>query len=203
MSHTPARPWTLVDILIVLVILLAGNIIGPVLVFLWVWWSHTPWRQLGLVRPNRWVVPTILAVVTGILFKLGMKTFVMPRLGFPAINPAYLYLRGNRAALPGMLFTVLVSAGFGEELIWRGFLFDRLRAFLGPRLYTRTTAVVISAMLFGLAHFADQGIAGVAQSTITGLVFGAAYAITGELWWPIIVHAAFDVTAVLLIYWAK
>ena len=45
--------------------------------------------------------------------------------------------------------------------------------------------------------------AGVIQSVITGLVFGGIYVTTGALWWSIIVHAAFDVTAVLLIYWAK
>jgi membrane protease YdiL (CAAX protease family) len=56
-------------------------------------------------------------------------------------------------------------------------------------------------MLFGLAHYADQGMAGVVQAVITGFVFGAVYMVRKEIVSPMITHAVFDVTAVLLIYW--
>jgi membrane protease YdiL (CAAX protease family) len=36
---------------------------------------------------------------------------------------------------------------------------------------------------------------------ITGLVFGTIFAATKRLWPLIFAHAAFDVTAVLIIYW--
>jgi membrane protease YdiL (CAAX protease family) len=55
--------------------------------------------------------------------------------------------------------------------------------------------------LFGLAHYHDQGLAGVQQATITGLVFGTMFAVTGQLWMLMCAHAAFDVTAVAIIYW--
>jgi membrane protease YdiL (CAAX protease family) len=42
---------------------------------------------------------------------------------------------------------------------------------------------------------------GVQQATIVGLVFGTLFAITGEIWMVMIAHAAFDVTAVAMIYW--
>ena len=59
-----------------------------------------------------------------------MKVIVVPLLGAPAINPAYHYLAGNRAALPGMVFTMIV-AGFAEETLFRGFLFERLGKLFG------------------------------------------------------------------------
>jgi membrane protease YdiL (CAAX protease family) len=39
------------------------------------------------------------------------------------------------------------------------------------------------------------------QAMMTGLTFGTIFAITGSIFLPMIVHAAFDVAAVAIIYW--
>ena len=39
------------------------------------------------------------------------------------------------------------------------------------------------------------------QATIVGLVFGAIFAITGRIWMLMLAHAAFDLTALAIIYW--
>lgn len=41
---------------------------------------------------------------------------------------------------------------------------------------------------------------GFLQATIVGLVFGAVYAASGRLWLLIAAHAAFDLTALAIIY---
>ena len=46
-----------------------------------------------------------------------MKAIVMPLLGAPPINAAFHDLVGNRAAIPGFLFTIVAVAGFGEETV--------------------------------------------------------------------------------------
>ena len=46
-----------------------------------------------------------------------------------------------------------------------------------------------------------QGLAGVEQAVIVGLVFGAICAITGSLFTLMFAHVAFDVTAVTIIYY--
>ena len=56
-------------------------------------------------------------------------------------------------------------------------------------------------MGFGLAHYANQGLAGTEQATITGLVFGTIFALTGRIWMLMVAHAAFDLTALAIIYW--
>jgi membrane protease YdiL (CAAX protease family) len=61
--------------------------------------------------------------------------------------------------------------------------------------------VTLSAALFGLAHFHDQGLAGVEQGLIVGLIFGTIFAITGRIWMLMCAHAAFDLTALAIIYW--
>ena len=60
---------------------------------------------------------------------------------------------------------------------------------------------MITSVWFGLDHYALQGLPGVQQATIVGLVFGTIFAITGRIWLLIIAHAAFDLMAVAIIYW--
>ena len=177
-----------------LVLLAAG------LVLLWAWRSRTPWRALGLVRDARWPRTVLIGFLLGVALKLVMKILVMPLLGAPPVNAAYQFLVGNAAALPGMLFMVLVAAGFGEEVVFRGFLFERAGRWFGRSAAARTLTVLVSSALFALAHLGDQGIPGVQQAAVTGLVFGSIYAVTGNLWLPIVAHAAFDLTAVGIIY---
>ena len=183
----------------------AGNlVVAPLsafLVLVWARLSRTPWRDIGYVRPKSWTRDLALGIVFGTAFKLLMKTIVMPVLGADPINRTYHYLAGNRAALPGILFAAIIGAGFGEETVFRGYLFERLRKLLGSGVWARSFIVLLTASLFGLAHYPDQGLAGAEQGTITGLVFGTIFAVTGQLWMLMCAHAAFDVTAVAIIYW--
>lgn len=191
--------------LLAILVILAGNLLaiplGAVLVLLWARWSRTPWREIGYVRPGSWTRDLAVGIVFGIAFKLLMKIVVMPLLGADPINRAYHYLAGNRAALPGILLAVIVGAGIGEETVFRGYLFERLGKLLGPGRWARTFIVLLTTALFALAHYPDQGLAGAEQATFTGLAFGAIFAITGSLWMLMCAHAAFDVTAVAIIYW--
>ncbi len=52
-----------------------------------------------------------------------------------------------------------------------------------------------------VAHYSVQGLAGAEQAMIVGLVFGTIFAVTGQLWMLMCAHAAFDLTAVAIIYW--
>jgi membrane protease YdiL (CAAX protease family) len=61
--------------------------------------------------------------------------------------------------------------------------------------------VLFTSLGFASLHYFDQGFAGAEQATMTGLVFGTIYACTGRLWTLMCLHAAFDLTAVAIIYW--
>jgi membrane protease YdiL (CAAX protease family) len=60
--------------------------------------------------------------------------------------------------------------------------------------------VVLTSAVFASGHYADQGLAGVEQATFTGLAFGTIFAITGRIWMVMCAHAAFDLTALAIIY---
>jgi membrane protease YdiL (CAAX protease family) len=198
------RGFGLLGILAILVIAGGNLVVSPlsaVLVLIWAQWSSTPWHEIGYVRPKSWIRGLFLGIVFGITFKFLMKIIVMPLLGADPINQAYHYLAGNTSALPGMLFTMIVGAGFGEETVFRGYMFERLGKLLGSSMGAKTAIVLISATWFGLVHYPVQGLAGVEQATIFGLVFGTIFAFTGRLWMLMCAHAAFDLTALAIIYW--
>src|SRR5438477_12275495 len=153
------------SIVAILAILLVGNYpiapMGAILVLVWVHLSRTPWSEIGYVRPDSWTRTILAGALFGIAFKLVMKVLVMPLLGAPAINPAFHYLAENRAALPGAVYAMIAGAGFGEETVFRGWLFERLGKLLGSSAWAKASIVAITASLFGAAHYTLQGFAGV------------------------------------------
>lgn len=173
--------------------------LGAVLALIWVRLSHTSWQEIGYRRPRNWIVSIVAGAALGVLLKLFMKAILMPLLGANPVNPAYHFLAGNRALLPRAVWTMLI-AGFAEETIFRGYLFERFGKLLGSSPLAKAWIVLITSTWFGLAHFADQGIPGVEQAFATGLVFGTIFACTGSLFELMLAHAAFDLTAVTLIY---
>ena len=125
-------------------VIAAGQIVAPlsaVLVLVWTRLSRTPWREIGYVRPKSWIASLIVGITFGILFKFFMKAIVMPLLGANPINQAYHYLVGNRAALPAAVWTMIVVAGFGEETVFRGYMFERIGRLLGRSLTAQIVTV--------------------------------------------------------------
>jgi len=170
------------------------------LVLAWARATHKPWCELGLARPRSWVRALLGGIVLGVVLKLVMKAIVMPLLGADPINHAYHFLVGNTAALPGIVLTMLLVAGFGEEVFFRGFVFERLGCWLGRGRGATIATVLLSAALFALLHVVEQGRDGAIQAMFTGVIFGAIYARTRSLWMLMVAHAAFDLVAVAIIY---
>ena len=89
------------------------------------------WPAMGYARPKSWIGSVAIGLAFGSAFKLLMKAVVMPLLGADPLNPTYHYLVGNTAALPGMVFASIVVAGFGEETVFRGYLFNDSASYWG------------------------------------------------------------------------
>ena len=87
-----------------------------------------------------------------------------------------------------------LTAGFCEELLYRGFLI----AYLAP-LTGNVGAVFASAIVFGLIH-AYQGTSGILKTGLIGLVMGVIYLVAGSIWPAIILHAVLDIQGGLIGY---
>jgi membrane protease YdiL (CAAX protease family) len=193
-------PLGLLAVLVIAASSVAGFSVSALLVLAWARVSETPLRSLGFKAPSRWTVTIAGGIGLGIVLKIVSKAIVMPLLGAPATNATYHYLVGNAGALPWIIAAVLINAGFGEEVFFRGYLFERLGALLGPGNAVLAGSVVLSTALFAMAHYHDQGLPGVEQAVLTGLVFGGIYAWRKQIWFLMIAHVAYDLTAIVIIY---
>jgi len=191
--------------ILAILIILAGNFImtplSAILVLIWAKISRTPWRELGYVRPRSWVSTIVVGIVFGVALKFMMKALVMPLFGAPPINWAYHFVTGNSAVIPLMVYTMIVVAGFGEETFYRGWMFERLGKLFGQSVPAKIATVLITSVLFASVHYPGQGVPGTEQALITGLIFGSIFAITSQIFMLMIAHAAFDLTALWMIYY--
>lgn len=89
---------------------------------------------------------------------------------------------------PIQLLTVgiaaVIIAPFGEELMFRGFLYRSLRQHCG-----RPVALGVTALLFALMHLDPQALP---QYLLLGAAFVLVYEWVGSLWAPIILHALWN-----------
>jgi membrane protease YdiL (CAAX protease family) len=187
-----------------ILIILGGNFIfaplSAILVLIWAKISDTPWREIGYVRPRGWSKTVTIGIVLGVALKFVMKAIIMPLFGAPPINQAYHFVTGNPAVIPVMIYTMIVIAGFGEETFYRGWMFERLAKLFGQTVWAKIAIVVITSILFASVHYPEQGVPGVTQALVTGLIFGTIFAVTGQIFMLMIAHAAFDLTALWMIY---
>jgi len=82
-----------------------------------------------------------------------------------------------------------VTAGFCEELVFRGFLLHVLAGPLGT-----VGAIAASSTVFGLAH-AYQDASGAARAGFLGALLALPVVLSGSLWPSMIAHTAIDIAS--------
>jgi membrane protease YdiL (CAAX protease family) len=92
------------------------------------------------------------------------------------------------------------ARSFGEELVYRGYLMNRVAGlFRSPRV-AWTVSLVVASVAFGCAHL-DQGNTGMVENILNRLILGGWYLACGRnLAVPVIAHAFSDTLDFLLIY---
>jgi hypothetical protein len=155
------------------------------------------WSDFGLARPKSWgrTILTGLGVTLGMLVSFVVLTSLI-QLAFPNTQEdlsRFSFMQGN---LPNLILNVVAiwfTAGFLEELVWRGYLMNRLIDLQGKETKLAwVISLVGSAIIFGLGH-TYQGLGGVIKITTLGLLFGAAFLTTRQNLWPVIIaHALLD-----------
>ena len=106
---------------------------------------------------------------------------------------------GNMKLVAIYLLVIWSFAAFGEEFAYRGYLLRRTIDALGGSTRSAVAAVLLCGALFGIGHY-YQGLVGMVDSTVSGLVFGALYARSGGNLWPsTLAHGLTDTLALGLI----
>lgn len=86
-----------------------------------------------------------------------------------------------------------MTAGFCEEVLFRGFLMGYLVVLTG----SIWIAIGVSSLLFGIGH-AYQGVKGMTVTMLAGFAFAGVYVATGSLIFSIGIHALVDINAGVL-----
>jgi len=189
--------------------------VANVAMLLLVWWGirvrGQHWSDFGLTFGQITLKKSLRIFLQSLLvFVLATLAFVLGSIimanisGIPqsADMSNYSYLQDNVFMLILTLIGVYIVSSFGEEIIYRAFLINRLQE-LGLATKTGTVlTVVISATIFGLAHY-EWGAMGVVQTGFMGLVLGVCYLkFNHGLWIVIFAHAYMDTILMVQMYLA-
>jgi membrane protease YdiL (CAAX protease family) len=159
-------------------------------------WAHVGLGlKRGTWRSARGTVLRSLMVFAAAAAAFVLGSIVMANItGVPesADMSGYDYLRGNLPMLLLALTGVYIVSSLGEEIIYRGFLINRLAELGSGDKAAVRVAVVISAIVFGLVHF-DWGPMGMVQTGFMGLALGVSYLLARRnLWVLVLAHAYMD-----------
>jgi uncharacterized protein len=162
------------------------------------------WRSVGFKAPDDWKRTILWGIATGCALELLELFLTQPLLIRVFHQPPDLSdlaeLRGNPAVLALALLLTWTLAAFGEELVWRGYILNRVADVLEQLRGRWAIALIATSVAFGLAHF-DQGVTGVIENAIDGALLCGLYFTSGRnLWLPIIAHGVTDTVDSILLF---
>lgn len=161
---------------------------------------ETKWLGLAALLPVAAAAAVILTV-RGWWEPIGFRRGVLPGRWWVLLVPAIVVLApavGGFGTVDGATLALLVLGyaltAFAEESVFRGMMLRLLRDH-GVR-----RAVLISSLLFGIAHLANVVIRGnpaiVAAQAVgaftSGIGYASVYVLTGTIWAPMAVHFLHD-----------
>jgi membrane protease YdiL (CAAX protease family) len=162
---------------------------------------------IGFRRPERWAVVPIWVI--GIFLVFALAQIALPALirtvvEIPAADLSrYDALYQNLSATIAMALLLPITASIPEEIIYRGFLLDRLVRICGDTKPGLSVAVAIQSLLFGAAHF-QWGLGGMFLATTMGVIWGTSFLLVKRnLWIVIMAHSLGHVALVTQLYFVK
>jgi membrane protease YdiL (CAAX protease family) len=165
------------------------------------------WKQIGFTRYRTWATTLLLGVACGVCLELfdlfGKQPLLTRILGKPPDLSNFAAVKGSFRFALVIIALLWVLAAFGEELVYRGYLMNRV-ADLGRG--TRTGWIVslfLISALFGFAHY-QQGLTGIIEEGSDGLILGLMYlASRRNLAIPIVAHGICDTIDIALLFLGK
>jgi len=165
---------------------------------------HLRWHDIGFRLYRNWPTTLAIGVAAGVTIELLELFCTQPLLvhitgQMPDLS-AFNRVAGNVRWLTISLALTWTLFAFGEELIFRGYLMDRIAGLLGRTAGGWAVALLTASFVFGLSHF-QQGITGVTENFLDGVILGALYwRLGGNLAVPIVAHGVTDTVDFVLLF---
>jgi membrane protease YdiL (CAAX protease family) len=163
----------------------------PLLLALYTLLTHRlegrPLGSVGMALHPRWKNELVMGMAAGSAMLLGVAS-IERLLGVASfsLRPSHL---GGVVLAGGFYVLALMVAASVEELIFRGYPFQRLVDVVGPAV-----AVIAVSILFGAAHLRNpfQSWISSANTALVGVLLAVCYLRTRALWLPIGIHFAWN-----------
>ena len=145
--------------------------------------SHLKLKKENLEKAILWgiitvIIAFILIAVIGGLFQ---------SLGFDLTDSSNIPQLEIYFTIPSLLILIIIQP-VGEEIFFRGFLLDKLN-----NLFGKTVAIMITSLLFGIAHLSLGNIYPAILTLIIGFLLAILVIKTNNLYSAIIAHILFNV----------
>jgi len=165
------------------------------------------WKDVGFARPAGWREAFLIGIVAGLameLFELFVSQPLLARwLGKMPDLSDFADLVGNLKLTLLFLLLIWTLGVLGEELVYRGYLMNRVAGVLRNTRSAWIVSLIIISIVFGCSHL-DQGSTGMIENIWNGLLLGLLYLFSGRnLAVPVIAHAFTDTADLALIYLGK
>ena len=156
-------------------------------------WASMGLRALPGAKAKLLLLPQSFLIFVAVLTSIVLLTKGLESIGlhFMSETPEgeierWGDIEGNLQQYLILIALSWISAGFGEEMFFRGFVITRLlTAFNGTELAS-AFAVLLAALLFGYVHFYYQGLTGLVNATAIGLIFGTFFLLYKRNLWPLV-----------------
>lgn len=170
------------------------------------WLRGLTWSAVGLRKPKYWWKALLFALLSAVLICVVVNLLVGPFVarfaGTPPNNSRFEGIHGSVLALTGWLSVAWTVAAFGEEMVFRGYLMNRISDLIGNNRAGWIAALLVSSLIFGEAH-SYQGLAGAIGTTEIGLLLGVMYLVNRRnLWMNIVCHGFIDSISLIWTYFS-
>ncbi|WP_299246840.1 CPBP family intramembrane glutamic endopeptidase [uncultured Aquimarina sp.] len=186
---------TIENIIISIVIIIAN----------YIEYKGKPFSALGFQREkftfkNIFVLAPLVAVGLFVFYAFVLVPGITKLTGVPIDYSGFDQIKGNLPYFLIFLLLVWATAGFGEEIIFRGYFMRQFVKFFGESKVSIVLNIVLITGFFGFMH-SSQGITGQLVTWIVGALIALIFYLRKyDLWFVIAVHGFFNTIALSCIY---
>ena len=174
----------------------------------WVEYGRGTFKSLGFRRSDLKAKQLLVVapLLAGAMFALYLFVLIPCVIYFTNQPMDYSLLepyRGDLATILGLIVFAWISAAFGEEILFRGYLMRQFSKFFGTSMVSIVFNIVLFGVLFGWIHM-YQGISGQIVTGIIGIILATIFHFRKDnLWFNVAVHGFFDTIAFITFFLSK
>lgn len=163
------------------------------------------WRDVGFKLTASWPFTIAVGAVAGAALSVHELIVLEPLVRqWTGESPDLSTFKGLTGDLQATLLLIGLSwvfAGFGEEMVWRGFAMSRVAEALGGTSAAWAASLIGVSVFFGIAH-SYQEVSGVIVTAVGGATYGLLFLLSGRsLAIPIVAHGTQNTCDLVFIYW--